>query len=346
MMKKVLEKLYKTNNLTKEELIFVLDNIDKSSKAYLFQLALATLEKTYGRRLFVRGLLEFTNYCKNNCMYCGIRRNNRNVEKYRLSKDEILLSLDKGYELGYKTFVLQGGEDSFFTDDILLDLIKEIKKRYKDVALTLSIGERSFESYEKYYIAGADRFLLRHEVANPYIYNELHPGLSFQNRVDCLYNLKKIGYQAGAGFIVGLPGETNEVLAENLLFLKQLEPAMVGIGPFIPHPDTPLKNETIGSVDKTIVLLALIRLLLPEVLLPATTALNTLCTNGLERGLQAGANVVMLNLSPIYVREKYEIYKNKDSKDIHELNTVEQKASSVGFRVDMGRGDNINFRRI
>ncbi len=345
-MNNLLEKLYETNNLTKEEIIFVLDNIDDSTKYNLYQLAQKTLDRTYGRRLFVRGLLEFTNYCKNNCMYCGIRRENRNVERYRLSEYEILLSLDEGYRLGYKTFVLQGGEDSFFTDDILVNLIKEIKKRYKDVALTLSIGEKNFESYEKYYIAGADRFLLRHEVANPYIYNSLHPGMYFQNRVDCLYNLKKIGYQSGAGFIVGLPGETNEVLADNLLFLKQLEPAMVGIGPFIPHPDTPLSNETIGSVDKTIILLALIRLLLPDVLLPATTALNTLCKNGLERGLEAGANVVMLNLSPIYVREKYEIYKDKDSRDIHELKTVEEKASSVGFRVDMGRGDNINFGRV
>lgn len=345
-MKELLEKLYKTNNLTKEELVFILDNIDEYSKSYLFQLALKTLDKTYGKRLFVRGLLEFTNYCKNNCMYCGIRRDNRNVERYRLSQDEIIMSLDEGYRLGYKTFVLQGGEDPYFTDEILVNLISKIKNRYSNVALTLSIGERSFESYEKFYIAGVDRFLLRHEVATPSIYENLHPGTSFQNRVSCLKNLKKIGYQSGAGFIVGLPGETNEVLAENLQFLKQLEPAMVGIGPFIPHPDTPLSDKTVGSVDKTIILLAFIRLLLPDVLLPATTALNTLCANGLERGLQAGANVVMLNLSPIYVREKYEIYKDKDSRDIHELKTVEKKASIVGFRVDMGRGDNINFGRV
>jgi len=345
-MKKVLEKLYETNNLTKEELVILLDNLDESSKSYLFQLAQDTLDKTYGRKLFVRGLLEFTNYCKNNCKYCGIRKNNKNVERYRLSKDEILSSLKEGNKLGYKTFVLQGGEDLYYTDDLLVDLIKEIKKRYEDTALTLSIGEKSFQSYEKFYSAGVDRFLLRHEVSTPCIYESLHPKMSFQNRISCLYNLKKIGYQSGAGFIVGLPGETSEVLAENLMFLKQLDPAMVGIGPFIPHPDTPLKNEIIGSVDKTIVLLALIRLLLPEVLLPATTALNTLCANGLERGLQAGANVVMLNLSPIYVREKYEIYINKDSRDIHQLKTVEEKATRVGFKVDMGRGDNINFRRI
>lgn len=345
-MDNLLEKLYNTNTLTKDELIYLLDNIDEYSKSYLFQLAQYTLEKTYGRRLFVRGLLEFTNYCKNNCMYCGIRRENRNVERYRLSEDEILLSLDEGYRLGYKTFVLQGGEDPFFTDELFVKLISKIKNIYSDVALTLSIGERSFESYKKFYNAGVDRFLLRHEVATPSIYESLHPGISFQNRINCLKDLKTIGYQSGAGFIVGLPGETNEVLADNLLFLKQLEPAMVGIGPFIPHPDTPLSNETVGSVDKTIILLALIRLLLPDVLLPATTALNTLCKNGLERGLEAGANVVMLNLSPIYVREKYEIYKNKDSRDIHELKTVEEKASSVGFRIDMGRGDNINFGRV
>lgn len=344
-MKATLEKLYNTNNLTKKEIIFILNNLNESSKSYLYQLAQKTLDRTYGKRLFVRGLLEFTNYCKNNCMYCGIRRNNINVERYRLSEDEILLSLDKGYKLGYKTFVLQGGEDAYFTDNIIINLSKKIKQRYKNVALTLSIGEKSFESYENFYKAGVDRFLLRHEVATPSIYKSLHPGMSFQNRVNCLFNLKKIGYQSGAGFIVGLPRETNEVLAENLMFLKQLEPAMVGIGPFIPHPDTPLKDNSVGSVDKTIILLALIRLLLSDVLLPATTALNTLCANGLEKGLQAGANVVMLNLSPIYVRKKYEIYKDKDSRDIHELKTVEEKASSVGFKVDMGRGDNINFGR-
>lgn len=344
-MKKVLDKLYKTNSLSKDQLIYILNNLDKSLQNYLFQLARDTTIKIYGNKVFIRGLLEYSNHCKNNCMYCGIRRDNKNVDRYRLSEEEILLSLEEGYKIGYKTFVLQGGEDLYFTDDIFESLILKIKKQFPDVAVTLSIGERSYESYDRFHRAGADRFLLRHEVANVQLYNKLHPGMNFENRKNCLYNLKKIGYQEGAGFLVGLPGENNEILAENLIFLKNLAPAMVGIGPLIPHPDTPLKDEKVGSAEKTIVMLSLTRLLLPTALIPITTALNTICEDGLERGLMAGGNVVMLNLSPIYVRKKYEIYKNKETRDAHELKTIEEKAKNVGFVIDMGRGDNINFRR-
>ncbi|WP_352404600.1 [FeFe] hydrogenase H-cluster radical SAM maturase HydE [Sporanaerobacter acetigenes] len=344
-MKKVLDKLYKTNSLSKDQLIYILNNLDKSLQNYLFQLARDTTIKIYGNKVFIRGLLEYSNHCKHNCMYCGIRRDNKNVDRYRLSEEEILLSLEEGYKIGYKTFVLQGGEDLYFTDDIFESLILKIKKQFPDVAVTLSIGERSYESYDRFHRAGADRFLLRHEVANVQLYNKLHPGMNFENRKNCLYNLKKIGYQEGAGFLVGLPGENNEILAENLIFLKNLAPAMVGIGPLIPHPDTPLKDEKVGSAEKTIVMLSLTRLLLPTALIPITTALNTICEDGLERGLMAGGNVVMLNLSPIYVRKKYEIYKNKETRDAHELKTIEEKAKNVGFVIDMGRGDNINFRR-
>lgn len=344
-MKEILDKLYKTNSLSKDELTYILNNLDKSSQNYLFQLAKDTTIKNYGNKVFIRGLLEYSNHCKNNCMYCGIRRDNKNVDRYRLSEEEILLSLEEGYKIGYKTFVLQGGEDLYFTDDIFENLILKIKKQFPDVAVTLSIGERSYESYDRFHRAGADRFLLRHEVANVQLYNKLHPGMNFENRKSCLYNLKKIGYQVGSGFLVGLPGESNEILAENLIFLKDLEPAMVGIGPLIPHPDTPLKDERVGSEEKTIVMLSLTRLLLPTALIPITTALNTICEDGLERGLMAGGNVVMLNLSPIYVRKKYEIYKNKETRDAHELKTIEEKAKNVGFVVDMERGDNINFRR-
>lgn len=343
-MKELIDKLYRTNYLTKDEITYLLDNLDEHSKEYLFNLAHDTLLKTYGNRIFIRGLLEFTNYCRNNCKYCGIRRDNKNVSRYRLSKEEILSSLEEGDKLGYKTFVLQGGEDPYYTDEILEEIIIEIKARYPLAAVTLSIGERSSESYEKLYKAGADRFLLRHETATPSIYHSLHPGMSFENREKCLFSLKRIGYQAGAGFLVGLPGESSETLANNLLFLKELDPEMVGIGPLIPHPETPLKGEKMGSVETTLIMIAMTRLLLPTTLIPATTALNTLCEEGIERGIKAGANVVMLNLSPVSVRKKYEIYRNKELRDIHELDIIKQKASNVGFVVDMCRGDKLGFQ--
>ncbi|MBU5293575.1 [FeFe] hydrogenase H-cluster radical SAM maturase HydE [Anaerosalibacter bizertensis] len=343
-MKNTLDKLYKDNYLNKEEIIFILDNINSKWESYLFKLARKTLFRTYGNRVFVRGLLEFSNYCRNNCIYCGIRKDNKNVDRYRLSKKEILSSLSESSRLGYNTFVLQSGEDIYYTDEYLEDLIKEIKLKYPEIALTLSIGERSFKSYEKLFKAGTDRFLLRHETANSTIYNNIHPDMDWNRRKGSLYDLKKIGYQTGAGFIVGLPEQTNKVLAEDLLFLKELEPAMVGIGPLIPHPNTPLKKEKIGSPEKTIILIALTRLLLPEALIPVTTALNTIYKYGFESGVLAGGNVIMLNISPNYVRKKYEIYKNKETKDAKELDIFRKRAKKIGFIVDMERGDNLNFR--
>ncbi|HHV46280.1 MAG TPA: [FeFe] hydrogenase H-cluster radical SAM maturase HydE [Tissierellia bacterium] len=343
-MRYILEKLYLKNSITREELLYLLDNLEEKYRNELYRLAYNTTLKTYGNRIFVRGLLEFTNYCRNNCKYCGLRRGNTKVERYRLSREEIFESLEEGNKLGYKTFVLQGGEDPYYTDEILADIIKDIKTRYKDVAVTLSIGERSRESYEKLYNAGADRFLLRHETATKEMYDSLHEGMSLEHRIECLNNLKEIGYQVGAGFIVGLPGETNEALADNLLFLKRLEPAMVGIGPFISHPDTPLWGFKNGSVETTLTMISLTRLLLPNALIPATTALNTLSSEGLEKGILAGANVVMLNLSPIEARRKYELYKGKEITDIHQLKKIEERARKVNFKVDMGRGDHINYK--
>jgi len=343
-MRYILEKLYLKNSITREELLYLLDNLEEKDRNELYRLAYNTTLKTYGNRIFVRGLLEFTNYCRNNCKYCGLRRGNTKVERYRLSREEIFESLEEGNKLGYKTFVLQGGEDPYYTDEILADIIKDIKTRYKDVAVTLSIGERSRESYEKLYNAGADRFLLRHETATKEMYDSLHEGMSLEHRIECLNNLKEIGYQVGAGFIVGLPGETNEALADNLLFLKRLEPAMVGIGPFISHPDTPLRGFKNGSVETTLTMISLTRLLLPNALIPATTALNTLSSEGLEKGILAGANVVMLNLSPIEARRKYELYKGKEITDIHQLKKIEERARKVNFKVDMGRGDHINYK--
>lgn len=344
-MRHILEKLYSKNSLTREELLYLLNKLEEDGRDYLYSLAYNTTLKTYGNRIFVRGLLEFTNYCKNNCKYCGLRRDNKKIERYRLSKEEILASLEEGNKLGYKTFVLQGGEDPYYTDEILIDIVKTIKSKYKDVAVTLSIGERSRRSYEKLYQAGVDRFLLRHETATKNLYHSLHEGMSLEKRMECLFNLKEIGYQVGAGFLVGLPGESKESLVDNLLFLKRLQPAMVGIGPLISHPDTPLRGFNNGSVETTLKMISLTRLLLPNALIPATTALNTLSKEGLERGILAGANVVMLNLSPVEIRRKYELYKNKEITDAHQIRKIEDRVKKVNFQVDMGRGDHIKYNR-
>lgn len=342
-MEKLLEKLYKKNYLQREEIIYLLDNINETLYPMLFKMAQSTVKRVYGNRIFIRGLLEFSNYCKNNCMYCGIRRDNNYVDRYRLSKYEILSSLENAHNLGYKTFVLQSGEDIYYNDEFMVDIIREIKGRFPDTALTLSIGERNFRSYEMFFHAGVDRFLLRHETATPKLYNALHPKMNFKSRKNCLYNLKKIGYQVGAGFIVGLPSEDNEILADNLLFLKKLNPEMIGIGPLIPHPQTPLSYIESGSISKTLLLIALTRLFIPNALMPVTTALNTIDENGIEKGIAAGGNVLMLNLSPIYVRKKYEIYKNKECRDVNEIKIIEKRINNIGYIVDMCRGDHIDW---
>ena len=268
--------------------------------------------KYYGDRVFIRGLIEFTNYCRNNCYYCGIRAGNGKAERYRLTPEEILLCSDEGYKLGFRTFVLQGGEDPFYTDKMLAELVKQLKARHPDCAVTLSVGERDRETYRLWKEAGADRYLLRHETVNATHYASLHPeGMSYDNRQHCLRDLKELGYQVGAGFMVGSPGQTEEDLAEELIFLRKLRPEMVGIGPFIPHKDTPFGDREAGSAELTTFLLSLIRLTLPRVLLPATTALGTVDGEGREKGIRAGANVVMPNLSPVGVREKYMLYDHK-----------------------------------
>ncbi len=277
--KYLIDKLRKTQNLLRDEYLFLIENREKCSD-YLFKNAREVCDEIYGKKVYIRGLIEFTNFCKNNCIYCGIRRDNKNVDRYRLSKEDILNCAEQGYNLGFRTFVLQGGEDNYYTDEILCDIVKSIKDKYSDCRVTLSIGERSFESYKKLKLAGADRYLLRHETATKSHYEKLHhKEMSFENRINCLENLKKLGYQVGAGFMVGSPYQTMENLADEFIFLKELNPQMVGIGPFISHKDTPFKNEKSGDVDLTLFLLGLIRLTLPNVLLPATTALGTLDEN-------------------------------------------------------------------
>ena len=307
---------------------------------------MAVRKRYYGTDVYIRGLIEFTNYCRNNCYYCGIRRGNSQVDRYRLSSKDILDCCAEGYRLGFRTFVLQGGEDLFFTDENICQLIKSIKKGFPDCAVTLSIGEKSRDSYEKYFAAGADRYLLRHETANYEHYRQLHPpDLSLDNRRRCLKDLKAIGYQVGAGFMVGSPGQTVETLYEDLQFLRELNPHMVGIGPFIPQGDTPFGKEQTGTVDMTVTLLAIIRLLLPRVLLPATTALGTIDPMGREKGLMAGANVVMPNLSPKRVRAKYVLYDKKICTGEEAAECIEclkNRVGNIGYRIVCSRGDYID----
>jgi biotin synthase len=348
-MKELINKLYETNNLSKEEFIYLINYIDVESKQYLIQKAQETRIKYYSNKVFMRGLIEFTNYCKNDCYYCGIRKSNINASRYRLSKNEILECCRIGYDLGFRTYVLQGGEDGYFTDDRIVEILSSIKKSYPDCAITLSIGEKSYEAYKRFFDAGADRYLLRHETASEEHYGKLHPKeLSLANRKKCLYQLKEIGYQVGAGFMVGSPYQTAEDLVDDLLFLKELHPHMIGIGPFIPHKDTVFKSEEQGTLEITILMIALTRLILPKALIPATTALGTIHPMGREYGLKAGANIVMPNLSPRVVRTKYAIYDNKicTGDEAAECRyCIENRIKNAGFEIDLSRGDNIDWRR-
>lgn len=338
----MIEKLYNSNLLSRDELITLIRQNIEEMDPKLQIAALKTRRNYYERKVFFRGLLEISNSCKNNCYYCGIRRSNDKVGRYRLTKDEILASCEYAYSLGFKTFVLQGGE-GYYTDNKIVGIIQAIKKRYPDCAITLSLGEKSYESYQRYYDAGADRYLLRHETATSQHYARLHPeGMTFANRRKCLCDLKKIGFQVGAGFMVGSPYQTIENMADDLLFLKQLDPHMVGIGPFIPHQDTIFAKEKPGTLQATLLMLALTRLLLPKVLLPATTALGTIDPLGREKGLEVGANVIMPNISPINVREDYSLYDNKVStgdEAAESLSEIADDITRAGFVPDFSRGD-------
>ncbi len=345
-IKNIIDKLYEEHNATREELLYILDNITDEECEYLREKANDIRMQNYGNKVYMRGLIEFTNYCKRDCMYCGIRKSNKNADRYRLTFDEIIQCADIGDKLGYKTYVLQGGEDAYFTDERMIEIIKEIKKRHPNNAITLSLGERSYESYKKLFEAGADRYLLRHETATKELYQKLHPGASYDERMECLKNLKEIGYQVGAGFMVGLPGQTNEDLVNDLMFVKEFEPDMCGIGPFIPQSETPLGNEKGGTLDQTVILLSLIRLLLPHVLLPASTALGSVDPLGREKGIKAGGNVVMPNLSPTEVRDKYALYDGKicTGDEAAECRMcIEGRMRKFGYEVEVNRGDNVKW---
>lgn len=346
-MKKLIDQLYEENNLKDEDLLSLLDNLDKDHIPYLFSKAKLTKEKYYGDKIYMRGLIEFTNICKQDCLYCGIRKGNTNADRYRLTEEEIFECASTGYKLGYRTFVLQGGEDPYFTDEKMGSIIHNIKIHYPEVAITLSIGERSKESYKTLKSHGVDRFLLRHETASESLYNKLHPGMSFTNRLNSLLALQSLGYQVGAGFMVGLPHQTNEDLVKDLRFLKNLNPEMIGIGPFIAHSETPLGDFKSGTLENTLIMVAITRLMLPKVLLPSTTALGTLDNLGREKAIRAGANVVMPNLSPTDVREKYELYENKictgDAAE-HCRHCIEARINTTESTVDMSIGHHYDWR--
>lgn len=297
----------------------------------------------YGDEVYVRGLIEFTNYCKNNCYYCGIRRDNLKADRYRLTKEEILSCCEEGYRLGFRTFVLQGGEDPYFTDDRVCDMVSEIHRRFADCAITLSIGEKSRESYQAYFDAGAERYLLRHETATDAHYGKLHPAeMSLANRKKCLFDLKEIGYQVGAGFMVDSPFQTTENLVADLRFLQELQPDMIGIGPYITHGETPFAMYPSGSLEKTLRMVSILRLLFPYALIPSTTALGTIHPEGRELGLKAGGNVVMPNLSPVSVRKKYDLYENKictGEEAAQCRGCLEQRVARAGYRIVTDRGD-------
>lgn len=343
----IIEELVQRQTLSREDLVSLLLTEQPEITDYLYQCARTVRERWYGDMVYVRGLIEFTNYCRNDCFYCGIRKSNRKISRYRLSKEDILSCCDSGYQLGYRTFVLQGGEDGFYTRERIADIISAIHIRYPDCAITLSFGEWDKADYQCWFDAGAERYLLRHETATQTHYESLHPKrMSLSHRMECLRQLKEIGYQVGAGFMVGSPGQTVDCLVNDIFFLKEFSPHMIGIGPFLSQKDTPFAGKPDGSLKMTLKILAILRLMLPKVLLPATTALGTVAPDGRELGLLAGANVVMPNLSPVSVRKQYALYDNKicTGEEAAECRScLENRIASVGYRVVTHRGDSLNY---
>ena len=339
----LIDRLAVGERLSHGELVTLIDERTPDTTAYLAEKAVAVRKAIYGNTVYIRGLIEVSNICKNDCLYCGIRAGNPHCDRYRLTEEDILSACAEGYELGFRTFVLQGGEDGHFTDERLTSLLTAIKAAYPDCAVTLSLGERSRESYQRLFDAGADRYLLRHETATKSHYERLHPSnLSFDNRMNCLRDLREIGYQVGCGFMVGSPYQTTADIARDLAFIADFKPDMCGIGPFIPHKDTVFADFTAGTVELTCYLLSIIRLIHPPVLLPATTALGTIHPEGRELGILSGANVVMPNLSPASVRKKYMLYNDKVSDGAESAQSKDElvrRMTAIGYEVVTARGD-------
>lgn len=342
-MKELIERLERERDLTNAEFAVLLDQSSGADRDFLFERARAVRDAHYGRKVYIRGLIELTNYCKNDCLYCGIRKSNASCERYRLTKEQILSCCESGYALGFRTFVLQGGEDGWYTDERMTDIVRAMRQAYPDCAITLSLGERGRESFKRLYDAGANRYLLRHETADEAHYARLHPvSMTLTHRLQCLRDLKEIGFQTGAGFMVGSPYQTTECIVRDFRFLQELKPQMVGLGPFIPHHATPLKDFPAGSTERTLLCLSIVRLLLPNVLLPATTALATIDGDGRIKGMNAGCNVVMPNLSPLEDRSKYLLYDNKASSGeeaAESLRALREHLAAAGYKVVIDRGD-------
>lgn len=339
----LIDRLVRAHSLSEEEYETLITERNEQAASLLRQEAVRLRKAVYGNAVFTRGLIELSNYCRNDCLYCGIRRSNAHADRYRLTPEVILACCREGYELGFRTFVLQGGEDAWFNDERLCGLLRQIKEQYPDCAITLSLGERSRESYQRLFDAGADRYLLRHETADKAHYEKLHPPeLSFDNRMECLRNLREIGYQVGCGFMVGSPFQTPAALAKDLKFIETFRPEMCGIGPFIPQKDTPFGQHAGGSVELTCYLLSILRIIQPNLLLPATTALGTLDPQGREKGILSGANVVMPNLSPVSVRKKYQLYDNKictGEESAQCRGCLAQRMDAIGYELVIDRGD-------
>lgn len=342
-LQSLIDKLTTQQNLPDEELLALITTTEPNINQLLASAADKVRRKYYGNKVYIRGLIEFTNYCKNNCYYCGIRAGNGQVQRYRLTKEQILDCCAEGYRLGFRTFVLQGGEDPYYTDERICDIVAAIRAQHSDCAITLSIGEKERASYQAYFDAGANRYLLRHETAAPEHYAQLHPAsMSLANRKRCLFDLKEIGYQVGSGFMVGSPYQTPANLLADLRFLQELEPDMIGIGPYITHEQTPFADKKSGTAEQTLRLLSMLRLLFPYALLPSTTALGTIHPQGRELGLKAGGNVVMPNLSPVNVRKLYELYENKictGEEAAQCRSCLEARVRMAGYEIVTDRGD-------
>lgn len=339
----IVNKLQQDRTLLPEEFRQLLSDCDAETLRYINERAREVTLRQFGNKIYIRGLIEVSNCCRNNCYYCGIRKGNANIERYRLSEESILECCRQGYELGFRTFVLQGGEDTALTDERMEAIVARIRKPFPDCAITLSLGEKSREVYERFFRAGANRYLLRHETFDEVHYRQLHPAeMSAKRRLRCLQDLKEIGYQTGTGIMVGSPGQTVEHLVQDILFIERLRPEMIGIGPFLPHHDTPFASFPSGTVEQTLLLLSIFRLMHPSALIPATTALATLAPDGRERGILAGANVVMPNLSPREERKKYELYNDKASlgaESAEGLAALQKQLQGIGYEISFDRGD-------
>lgn len=343
----LLDRVESAQPMAHADWLWLLEHRETMDRPALYDRARAVREREFGFGIHTRGLIEISSFCKNDCYYCGLRRSNAHASRYRLTKEQILDCCETGWKLGFRTFVLQSGEDAYYTDERMCDIVSEIHRRYPEAAITLSLGERSEESYRRLKEAGADRYLLRHETATDAHYRMLHPPeLLLEHRKECLFTLKRLGYQVGAGFMVGSPGQTNADLARDFQFLDELQPQMIGIGPFVPHHDTPFAQKPGGTVEDTLFCLALLRLRFPKVLLPATTALGTIDSKGRERGILAGANVVMPNLSPVDTRKQYELYDNKictGEEAAESRAALEARMQAIGCHLTVDRGDAPGF---